>query len=126
MGEHSDTATDKVDQYSKHPHQPRLQVPCRVHRMGCTEAGEFQSPTNTNIFSVKMTYDHWAAASARLRQSLLIPLNETGGGTVVKIVEDGHKTVIRMSSAGSLADTNPNFKTLQECLEWVQTHTVSH
>merc|ERR1719192_3043700 len=73
--------------------------------------------------SVKMTYDHWAAASARLRQSLLIPLNESGGGTVVKIVEDGHKTVIRMSSAGSLADTNPNFKTLQECLEWVQTRT---
>ena len=94
--------------------------------MGCTEAGELRCETNTNIFSVKMTYDHWAAASARLRQSLLIPLNETGGGTVVKIVEDGHKTVIRMSSAGSLADTNPNFKTLQECLEWVQTRTVSH
>ena len=126
MGQHSDTTTDKVDQYSKHPHQPRLQVPCRVHRMGCTEAGELRGETNTNIFSVKMTYDHWAAASARLRQSLLIPLNETGGGTVVKIVEDGHKTVIRMSSAGSLADTNPNFKTLQEWLEWVQTHTVSH
>ena len=126
MGQHSDSASDKVDQYSKHPYQPRLQVPCRVHRMGCTEVGEFDCPTNTNIFSVKMTYDHWAAASARLRQSLLIPLNETGGGTVVKIVEDGHKTVIRMSSAGSLADTNPNFKTLQECLEWVQTRTVSH
>ena len=126
MGEHSNIAADKVDQYPKHPHEPGLQVPCRVHRMGCTEAGELRGETNTNIFSVKMTYDHWAAASARLRQSLLIPLNENGGGTVVKIVEDGHKTVIRMSSAGSLADTNPNFKTLQECLEWVQTRTVSH
>ena len=53
-------------------------------------------------------------------------LAETATKYVEEIVEDGHKTVIRMSSAGSLADTNPNFKTLQECLEWVQTRTVSH
>ena len=73
-----------------------------------------------------MTYDHWAAASARLRQSLLIPLNEAGGGMAVKIEAAGHKTVIRMSSTGSLAETNPNLRLLQDCLEWVHGHMVSH
>ena len=73
-----------------------------------------------------MTYDHWAAASARLRQSLLIPLNEAGGGMAVKIEAAGHKTVIRMSSTGSLAETNPNLRLLQDCLEWVHSHMVSH
>ena len=94
--------------------------------MGGSEAGECPHLTNTNIFSVKMTYDHWAAASARLRQSLLIPLNEAGGGMAVKIEAAGHKTVIRMSSTGSLAETNPNLRLLQDCLEWVHGRLVSH
>ena len=93
--------------------------------MGCTKTGELNGWTNTNIFSVNMTYDHWAAASARLQQSLLIPLNETGGATDLNIERVGHKTVIRMNS-GSLAETNPNFRMVQECLEWVQAHKVSH
>ena len=67
-----------------------------------------------------MTYDHWAAASARLRQSLLIPLTEG-----VKIEAVGHRTVIRMGSSGNLVETNPNLRLIQECLDWVQQKTVS-
>ena len=94
--------------------------------MGCTETGEFNDRTNTNIFSVNMTWDHWAAASARLKQSLLIPLNETAGVTDLNIERIGHKTIIRMNSSGSLAETNPNFGEVEKCLEWVQAHKVGH
>eukprot|EP00092_Neocalanus_flemingeri_P001303 GFUD01001391.1.p1 GENE.GFUD01001391.1~~GFUD01001391.1.p1 ORF type:complete len:5580 (+),score=1489.94 GFUD01001391.1:543-17282(+) len=69
--------------------------------------------------SVKMTYDHWAAASAALRQNLLIPMNENvGTTTVVKIEADGNKTVITMGG-GVHSDTNTNFRFIQECLDWV-------
>ena len=44
----------------------------------------------------------------------------------VKIEAAGHKTVIRMSSTGSLAETNPNLRLLQDCLEWVHGRLVSH
>lgn len=44
----------------------------------------------------------------------------------MKIEAAGHKTVIRMSSTGSLAETNPNFRLVQECIDWVTARTVSH
>ena len=72
-----------------------------------------------------MTYDHWAAASAALRQKLLIPMNESvGTTTVVKIEADGNKTVITMGG-GVHSDTNTNFRFIQECLDWVVSQTVS-
>ena len=72
-----------------------------------------------------MTYDHWAAASAALRQKLLIPMNENvGTTTVVKIEADGNKTVITMGG-GVNSDTNTNFRFIQECLDWVVGQLVS-
>ena len=71
-----------------------------------------------------MTYDHWAAASASLRQKLLIPLTESlGTTTVVRIEAEGNKTVITMGGASS--DTNTNFRFCQECLDWVEARLVS-
>ena len=70
-----------------------------------------------------MTYDHWAAASAALRQNLLIPMTENvGTTTVVKIEADGNKTVITMATD---TDTNTNFRIIQECLDWVESQLVS-
>ena len=40
VGEHPDAAADEAHQHPQHPHQPRLQVPCRVHGVGAPEAGE--------------------------------------------------------------------------------------
>ena len=83
------------------------------------------SPTNSVLItSVNITYDHWAAASASLRQKLLIPLTDNlGTTTVVRIEADGNKTVITMGGASS--DTNNNFRFCQECLDWVETRLVS-
>ena len=87
-------------------------------------------------FSLKLLYDRWATANRLFRQRLLIPLNHettttatnntTTTTTVVRIEAEGvHKTVITMGEPATTTTTNPNFRFLQECLDWVITQLVS-
>ena len=44
----------------------------------------------------------------------------------VRIEAEGvHKTVITMGEPATTTTTNPNFRFLQECLDWVITQLVS-
>ena len=93
-----------------------------MYRVGGQEIGKFQ-PGHTNnilITSVTMVYDHWARASSSLRTLLTHP--DTCHNISIETV-DGNKTVIRMT--GDNKDTNTNFRSLQDSLEWVQTKLVS-
>ena len=55
MGEYSYIAADQDHQCPEYPHQPRLQVPGRMHRVGRPETGQFkinEQPRLTPVFSL--------------------------------------------------------------------------
>lgn len=73
------------------------------------------------IFRISQLHDRWSSLLIQFKNRLLTPLSQKSFPIEEKVVKRETKVVTEKR----LVETNPDFKFLQECIEWVQNKLVS-